>query len=421
MDLDFSGLLENEATRGVTEYILSNEASSKNAYTGLFAGKNLILIAAESYADAFITPELTPTLWRLSRNGFYFSDYYQPEWGGSTTTGEMSYLTGLAPQWGDDSMIMTSGHNMYFTMGNQLKRQGYNSWAFHNGAYDYYSRQMTHQNLGYDAWIANETGMAELCGQEYPSDTDMILNTIGMWIDAQPFSVYYMTLSGHAPYREDLDVVKRYYSRASAVYGETYAEKVIYYICCQMELENMLSILVSRLEEAGIADNTVIGLVGDHYPYGLGAGEAWGNDRSYIPDLLGPLDHDWQRDKNGLILWSGCLEHELSGMQCEVATPVMSLDVLPTLSNLFGVEFDSRLLPGRDVFADTHGLVFWSSLDWVTERGRFDWGEQQFYPADGYGEDPEYIDSVNRLVQNKFAMSRAIVETDYYGKLFGTS
>ena len=249
----------------------------------------------------------------------------------------------------------------------------------------------------------------------------MILNTIDMWIDAQPFSVYYMTLSGHAPYRGDLDVVKRYYSEVEAVYGETYAEKVIYYICCQMELENMLSILVSRLEEAGIADNTVIGLVGDHYPYGLGAGEAWGNDRSYIPDLLGPLDHDWQRDKNGLILWSGCLEHELSGMQCEIATPVMSLDVLPTLSNLFGVEFDSRLLPGRDVFADTHGLVFWSSLDWVTERGRFDWGEQQFYPADGYGEDPEYIDSVNRLVQNKFAMSRAIVETDYYGKLFGTS
>ncbi len=181
MDLDFSGVLENEATRGVTEYILSNEASSKNAYTGLFAGKNLILIAAESYADAFITPELTPTLWRLSRNGFYFSDYYQPEWGGSTTTGEMAYLTGLAPQWGDDSMIKTSGHNMYFTMGNQLKRQGYNSWAFHNGAYDYYSRQTTHQNLGYDEWIANETGMAELCGQEYPTDTSMIENTIDLW------------------------------------------------------------------------------------------------------------------------------------------------------------------------------------------------------------------------------------------------
>ncbi len=422
MDIDFTSVLENEATRGVTEYILSNGASSKNEYTGIFAGKNLILIAAESYCSAFIHPDLTPTLWRLTHKGFYFSDYYQPEWGGSTTTGEMAFLVGLAPQWGDDSMIKTSGHNMYFTMGNQLKRAGYNSWAFHNGAYDYYQRQTTHQNLGYDAWIANETGMADLCGQEYPCDTDMIENTIGIWIDKQPFSVYYMTLSGHAPYTPDLNVVQRWYPQVSACYGETYAEKVIYYICCQMELENMLSIIVSRLEEAGIADDTVIALVGDHYPYGLGAGEAWGNDRSYISDLLGtPNEHDWQRDKNGLIIWSGCLENELSAMQCEISTPVMSLDVLPTLSNLFGVEFDSRLLPGRDVFADTHGLVFWSSLDWVTERGKFDWGEQQFYPADGCEADPDYIASVNRQVENIYSMSRVIVDTDYYNLLFGNS
>ncbi|MEE1110238.1 MAG: hypothetical protein UH229_09210, partial [Lachnospiraceae bacterium] len=74
----------------------------------------------------------------------------------------MSFLTGLAPLWGNDSMVMTAGHRMYFTMGNQLKAQGYNSWAFHNGAYDYYSRQLTHQNLGYDEWIANETGMTDL-------------------------------------------------------------------------------------------------------------------------------------------------------------------------------------------------------------------------------------------------------------------
>ena len=422
MAIDFSGVLENESTRSLTEYILSQEASSKNEYTGLFAGKNLILIAAESYADAFICPELTPTLWRLSRNGFYFSNYCQPEWGGSTTTGEMSFLTGLAPQWGDDSMIKTSGHNMHFTMGNRLKAQGYNSWAFHNGAYDYYSRQMTHQNLGYDAWIANETGMADLCGQSYPTDTSMIENTIGFWIDAQPFSVYYMTLSGHAPYTGDLDVVKRYYSRVSAVYGEKYAEKVIYYICCQMELENMLSIIVDRLTEAGIADDTVIALVGDHYPYGLGAGEAWENDRSYISDLMGtPVDYDWQRDKNGLIIWSGCLENEDRDMQCEISSPVMSLDVLPTLLNLFGIEFDSRLLPGRDVFADTQPLIFWSSLDWVTERGKYDWGGQQFFPADGYETDQAYIDAVNRMVESKFQMSRVIVDTDYYRMLFGDS
>ena len=420
MNVDFGQALAYEPSTAVTEYILGRTPSSQNAYTGIFKGKNLILIAAESYADAFIREDVTPTLWRLTHNGFYFSDYYQPEWGGSTTTGEMSFLTGLAPLWGNDSMVMTAGHRMYFTMGNQLKAQGYNSWAFHNGAYDYYSRQLTHQNLGYNEWIANETGMTDLCGHSYPSDTEMIMNTVGLFIDAQPFSVYYMTGSGHAPYKWDKYVVQRYYDEVKAAYGDTYEEKTLYYICTQMELEHALTDLVNRLEEAGIADDTVIALVGDHYPYGLGTGEAWGNDKNYIEDLLKtPTDHVWERDKNGLILWSGCLENELSGMRCEISSPVMSLDVVPTLSNLFGTEFDSRLLPGRDVFADTEPLVFWNTFEWVTDRGKYDWRERTFYPAEGFSDDPEYVESINNTVANRLEMSRVIVETDYYRMLFG--
>ncbi len=420
MAIDFAPALENETTRSATEYILSREASRKNAYTGIFEGKNLILIAAESYADAFIREDTTPTLWRLTHNGFYFTDYYQPEWGGSTTTGEMSFLVGLAPLWGNDSMVKTAGHNNYFTMGSQLKRAGYNSWAFHNGAYDYYSRQLTHENLGYDEWIANETGMTDLCGHSYPSDTEMFMNTIGLWIDRQPFSVYYMTGSGHAPYIRDKYVVQKYYDRVKAAYGDQYKEKTLCYICCQMELEAALTNLINRLEEAGIADDTVIALVGDHYPYGLGTGEAWGNDENYIVDLLkAPLDHVWERDANGLILWSGCLENENRDLQCEISTPVMSLDVVPTLSNLFGVEFDSRLLPGRDVFANTSPLVFWNTFDWVTEQGRYDWSEKTFYPAEGCEEDAEYIERINRAVANRLEMSRVLVESDYYRILFG--
>jgi lipoteichoic acid synthase len=97
----------------------------------------------------------------------------------------------------------------------------------------------------------------------------------------------------------------------------------------------------------------------------------------------------------------------------------MSLDVVPTLSNLFGVEFDSRLLPGRDVFADTEPLVFWNTFEWVTDRGKYDWRERTFYPAEGFSDDPEYVESINNTVANRLEMSRVIVETDYYRMLFG--
>ena len=402
MDISFPTDSGNEAVDSLSAYLETLIPTDKNAYTGLFEGKNLIMIAAESYCSAFITPELTPVLYRLTHNGFYFSDFYQPEWGGSTTTGETGIMTGLAPQWGDDSMILTSGNNNYFTMGNQLQRLGYSSCAFHNGSYDYYSRQNTHENLGYDQWVANETGMGEL------------------YIDKQPFNIYYMTLSGHAPYKESSPFVSLYYDQVNAILGDQYEETTKYYICYQMELENAMAILVNRLEEAGIADDTVIMLIGDHYPYGLGSGEAWGNDKDYIDDLLKADHHDvWNRDRNSLILWSGCLENEYKDMAVEISSPTYSLDILPTLSNLFGLEFDSRLMAGRDVFSNAVPLVLWNSMEWKTEKGIFDSREGVFIPNEGETVDEDYVDMMNRVVQNKLLMSRTIIENNYYWLLFG--
>ena len=420
MDISFPTDSGNEAVDSLSAYLETLIPTDKNAYTGLFEGKNLIMIAAESYCSAFITPELTPVLYRLTHNGFYFSDFYQPEWGGSTTTGETGIMTGLAPQWGDDSMILTSGNNNYFTMGNQLQRLGYSSCAFHNGSYDYYSRQNTHENLGYDQWVANETGMGELTGAHYSSDTMMMSATIDLYIDKQPFNIYYMTLSGHAPYKESSPFVSLYYDQVNAILGDQYEETTKYYICYQMELENAMAILVNRLEEAGIADDTVIMLIGDHYPYGLGSREAWGNDKDYIDDLLKADHHDvWNRDRNSLILWSGCLENEYKDMAVEISSPTYSLDILPTLSNLFGLEFDSRLMAGRDVFSNAVPLVLWNSMEWKTEKGIYDSREGVFIPNEGETVDEDYVDMMNRVVQNKLLMSRTIIENNYYWLLFG--
>ena len=420
MDISFPTGSGTEAVDSLSAYLETLTPTDKNAYTGLFEGKNLIMIAAESYSGAFITPELTPVLYRLTHNGFYFSDFYAPEWGGSTTTGETAIMTGLAPQWGDDSMILTSGNNNYFTMGNQLQRLGYSSCAFHNGSYDYYSRQNTHENLGYNQWVANETGMGALTGAHYASDTMMMNATVDLYINKQPFNIYYMTLSGHDPYKESSPYVSLYYDQVNAIVGDQYEETTKYYLCYQMELENAMAILVNRLEEAGIADDTVIMLIGDHYPYGLGSGEAWGNDHDYIDDLLKADHHDvWNRDKNNLILWSGCLENEYKDMAVEISTPTYSLDILPTLSNLFGLEFDSRLMVGRDVFSNAVPLVLWNSMEWKTEKGIYDSGDGVFYPNEGETVDENYVDSMNRVVQNKLLMSRTIIENNYYWLLFG--
>ena len=421
MDIDFDNVWGNEAVQNLTAYIKTLTPTSKNAYTGLFKGKNRIMIAAESFTGCFMTPELTPTLWRLTHNGIYFSDYYQVEWGGSTTTGEASILVGIAPQWGDEAMIFTGNNNNYFTMGNQLQRLGYSSIAFHNGSSTYYQRNLTHLNMGYNQWVANDTGIADLCGRGWVQDYQMFENTIPLYIDHSPFSVYYMTISGHAPYNTTENYnVQNHYDRVNAIVGDEYEEVTKYYLCYQMELEDALTLLVQKLEEAGIADDTVIMLVGDHYPYGLGTGEAWGNDKNYILDLLkGEMTPDWNRDKNNLIIWSGCLEHDKKDYACEVSTPTFNLDILPTLSNLFGVEYDSRLLPGRDVFSEAMPLVYWGCRDWITEKGRYLAISDTYIPNEGEEWDEEYFRGICRIVENRLLLSRVVVETNYYQLLFG--
>ena len=423
MNIVLPGEEVSSSAAKLSNYISSLAPSKKNAYTGLFKDKNLIMICAESYCDTFITPVLTPTLWRLSHNGFYFPEFYQPSWGGSTTTGELSMILGLDSNMGNDSMQRIANNNHYFSMGKQLQRLGYFSAAFHNGSHTFYRRDLTHENLGYDDYFACSGGLEQFTGHSYPSDSEMFEATIPYYINEDKFSIYYMTVTGHAPYLSSGAPVKEYYDKVDSMLGDEYAAKTKYYICYQMELEKSLSILVDALEKAGKADDTVIVLTSDHYPYGLGGGSAWGNDRNYINDLIkDSCALSWNQDQTGLIIWSGCLEHENKDMACEIDEPVLSLDILPTVSNLFGVEFDSRLLPGRDVFAGTMPLCYWNDLSWVTNEGKYDSHKRVFYPSEGYEpteeEQAQYIDLINSLVNNKIKMSSSIMKLDYYDLIF---
>lgn len=423
MDLDLDKISEtttNEAVKELNTYVSSLTASSQNEYTGLFEGKNLILICAEAFSDAVIDEKLTPTLYRMTHNGFYFSDYYQPTWGGSTSTGEFSFLLGLVPLNGIESMLDTQGNNLYFTLGNQLQREGYYSAAYHNGTYDYYSRQLTHQNLGYSTWTAIGNGLENIT-REYPGDEEFFDLTMDTYLDSEkPFSIYYMTVSGHCIYERDNVYTEKYLEQVKSIVGDKYKDTTTYYLCYQMELENALTTMIQKLEDAGIANDTVICLTSDHYPYGLDKTDTFGNSEDYVSDLYGYIPTtSWEHDRNSLIIWSGCLENENKDMACEITAPTYSLDIVPTLSNLFGLEYDSRLLVGRDVFSDTEPLVIWNTYSWVTDKGKYDSNKDEFYPNEDAQIENGYIEHINNLVANKITFSRNVINNDYYAVLFG--
>ena len=414
-DLDYAALAEEEENYYISQlhsYVSALTPSRQNEYTGLFAGKNLILITAEAFAAEVIDPELTPTLYRLANEGIQFKDYYQPLWGGSTSTGEFSHFTGLVAAGSTDSNKEAQQQDMFLTMGNQLQDLGYSSAAYHGHYVNFYGRDKTHPAMGYDYFQGIGNGLEEgVDKKNWPeSDLEVMEFTLDQYIDKQPFSVYYMTISGHCGYSpESNDMARKNYD---AVAHLDCSEKLKGYLASQLELEYAMAYLVQRLEEAGIADDTVIVLGTDHYPYGLQKGTTWGNDKDYLAELYGyTVTNNAQRDHSALILWSGCIED----MDIVVEEPVYSLDILPTLSNLFGLEYDSRLLPGRDVFSDAEPLVLWYDYSWLTEKGFYDSGTGEFLPrVEGETVDESYLEYMDSVVTNKINFSRGVQKYDYY-------
>lgn len=409
--LDFAALAEAAPNGGVKtlhSYVASLTPAKENQYTGLFKGKNLILITAEAFTKQAIDPELTPTLYRLANKGIRFTDYYQPAWGGSTTTGEYANVVGMIPSTEGMCMQQAVYQNLFLTMGKHLQRQNYFSAAYHNHNADFYSRNKTHVHLGYDNFYGVYGGLEGITHVWPESDLEMIDVTVPQYIDQQPFSIYYMTVSGHCGYGQNWNAQTR--KNYHLVEDLDYPEAVKGYLASQLELEKAMASLVAQLEAAGIADDTVIVISPDHYPYGLELSNTWHNQEDYLKYLFGVEKIDrFVRDNTALIIWSGCLE----GMELEVNDPVYSLDILPTLSNLFGVEYDSRLLIGRDVFSDEIPLVLWPGHSWKTDKGTYDATNQVFTPAEGQEVDDAYIEYVSTLVSNKFRFCTS-VQTNYY-------
>lgn len=419
-DIDFAALAESEKNKTVSKLhqgISTLSGSYQNEFTGMFKGKNLILITAEAFSAEVIDPVRTPTLYRLATGGINFTDYYQPAWGGSTLTGEASILTGLIPMGGVKGVKATANKNMYMTIGNSLMREGYFSRAFHNNSYTYYSRNLTHENFGYEKFIGYGNGIEVGVSNKWPqSDLEMMETTVDWYIDHQPFSVYYMTVSGHCNYSWTGNSMSKI--NKDAVANMDASETIKAYHASQIELEKAMAYLVQRLEEAGIADDTLIVLSSDHYPYGLENG-SFGNTQDYVSELYGYTYQNYaERDHSSLIMWSGAFEKMEEKMVID--EPTYSIDILPTLLNLFGVEFDSRLLVGRDVFSGTEALVCWTDYSWKTERGFYNSRTGKFTPDEGYEmPDDDYIKRIKSIVSYKIYFSKTALEVDYYDKLFG--
>ncbi|MBQ6810080.1 MAG: sulfatase-like hydrolase/transferase [Firmicutes bacterium] len=408
LDIDFEALAASETDstyRDMHEYFGAVTPGVQNKYTGMFAGKNLIWICAEGFSSWALNEELTPLLYKMSHECFVFENFYNPIWGVSTSDGEYTTTTGLIPKVGVWSMSASSSNAMPFCMGNQLSAQGYLCNAYHNHSYTYYDRHLSHPNLGYH-YIGKGNGL-NVKTQWPESDVEMMEKTIDDYIHSDaPFHVYYMTVSGHLEYNFGGNAMS--IKHKAEVEDLPYSDPCKAYIACQIELEEALNVLVNRLAAEGKLDDTLIVLSGDHYPYGL--------THEQIEELNGsPVDENFELYHSTLIIWNSAMATE--GNTVTVDKPCYSVDILPTLSNLMGVDYDSRLLMGRDILSTSSPLVVFSNHSWLTDKGRYNAVTGEFIPEEGVNVNDTYVQNMMDKVNSMFTYSAKILTYDYYDRV----
>lgn len=414
LDIDFDKLIneeENSMVKSMHEYFKNVTPTKQNEYTGIFKGKNLIYITAEGFDKIAIDESLTPTLYKLANNGFVFENYYQPLFTVSTSDGEYMFLNSLIPKEGVWSFYRSSNIYMPFGIGNVFKREGYSTVnAYHDHTYTYYNRDKSHPNLGFDKYIGCGNGLEELinCKTWPESDVEMINATVDDYINSDNFMTYYMTVSGHLNYTFTGNYIS--YKNKDLVKDLPYTDHVKAYLAANIELDRAIESLINKLKEKGKLDDTVIVISPDHYPYGLKTSEL-----NEISDT--DRSDKFEMFHTSLILYNSEIKENV-----KVTKYVSSIDVLPTIYNLFGIKYDSRLLMGRDALSDAEGLVILSDRSFINEFGSYNsiTGKYTKFKEDVSN---DHIEKLNHEVYQRFTMSSLLlyekngVYLDYYRKL----
>ncbi len=406
LDIDFAALAENEsnqALKTIHEYFAAAEPTNKNEYTGLCKDFNLIMLTCETFTPYAVDENLTPTLYKLVNNGFVFNNFYTPRWITSTSDGEYVACTGLLPDLQKSNSFSRSANNsMPLCFGHIFKGMGYSARAFHDHDYKYYDRDKSHPNMGYE-WIAQGNGL-ELTKQFPESDVEMMEATIPMYINDEHFCAYYMTVSGHMVYNWNDNAMSR--KNREFVEDLPYSEACKCYLAANIELDRAMEYLLSELEKAGKLENTLIVMSGDHYAYGL--------KKEEISELLGhKVETEFELYKNHCVIWSGAFKENVV-----VDKYCCSLDIMPTVLNLLGIEYDSRLYMGTDMLSNMPALVQFKSGSFITDFMRYNatTGKSEWFVEVNLNDEEkkEYVNVWKSITKTKLNISRAILNNDYY-------
>ncbi len=403
---------DNDELKSITAYFSGVQPTYTDEYTGMFKDYNVVFVTAESLSTYGISKEATPTLYKIYHEGFEFTNFYNPLWYHSTIDGEFANCLSQYPASSKWSFEESADTYQPYALGNILNSQGYKSYGYHDFDATYYDRTSTHPNMGYTTFKAIGAGL-DIPDHVMYSDLECIEAVYNDFIDDDHFNMYLMSFSGHLPYNYDNQYIcqKNREEAESLLSGKGYSDEAVAYVAAQMELDKALEYLMDKLEEVGKLDNTLFIVAPDHYPYGLSDGvynELAGKDIE---------DDDFELHRNQFGIWSSSMKKPVV-----IDKLCASIDILPTVLNLLGADFDSRLLAGRNILSDSDELVIFADQSFITDKIKYDaaTGETTYLVPESQVPDG-YLDSMIAEVENRLYISDEVIDTDYFSFVYGKS
>lgn len=335
--------------KSIDDYFEENEKEKElNKYTGIFEDKNVIIIQLETIDSWLITKQNMPILTKLMNSGINFSNRYAPSWGGGQTFNtEYALNTGLYIPVNNYNIYDSSTNYYPYSLANLFKSKGYVTNSIHFNQGYFYNREKMHQTFGYDNhYHLMDMGYNyhDVIDDEYLIDNDEIFNMI---VSDEKFMSYIITYAAHVPYQDNYLCDTHYYSDLEVKNDpELTCVKTLSRIS-----DNFIKKLTTRLEEQNKLEDTVLVFVTDHYAYGY-------NDE-YVATVKGGSSKEFL-ERVPFIIWSSEIEASKVNNYLDTA------DILPTLANMFGLDYNPSVLLGTDVFSSYHeNYVYFNDYSWV--------------------------------------------------------
>lgn len=336
-------------------YAAHPKQAADTPMTGAFAGKNLILIMMESVDDWLVTPEYMPNLYRLEQEGVYFRNYYAPIFlAAATFNSEFTANTGMiAPEYQVRNSYYTE-HALPYSLANLFRDAGYCARSFHAANPNIYNRGQIHLNFGYESY----SDYGDLGMDDYMLDSQL-LRGYDQIVSDEPFFSFIITYSGHGPYTtEQQNISEPHLDRArtvidySTVPYTTEAQKEEYTraVAQAMETDAFIGGLRERLEADGHAEDTVLMLFTDHYC-------KYFSDAELISAIKGETDRNMLSNVP-FVIWTEGITPQVSEKY------VSTMDIAPTIVDLFSLDADLRYYIGNDMFGPDGGMVYFRNYAW---------------------------------------------------------